>query len=291
MTLFWSKHGEVACEQHAPPPQSSVWHDDGWQMVPQSSASYPDLLYCEQCRLVRAFEDRRRVAADVPRTPASLVEQIGRLQHGDHACLFYDNEQDQLPVVCEFIKQGLARMERCLYICDEHSIEEVAAALTAYGIDVAHERERGALQLVPIANAHLIGGCFAAENVQTLVREGVAQALADGFTGLRATGEMTWLQRGVPGADHFFDCESTMNTIYPGSRAIGLCQYRSGMRADALDGALRTHPHVIVDDRLAANVFYEPPEVFAAGDEERVRWKIVMASRHAQTARVSSSGA
>ena len=34
MDLFWSKHGTVACDTHAPLRGSDEWHTQGWQQVP-----------------------------------------------------------------------------------------------------------------------------------------------------------------------------------------------------------------------------------------------------------------
>ena len=34
VSLFWSRKGEIACAQHAPPRDGSRWSDEGWQQVP-----------------------------------------------------------------------------------------------------------------------------------------------------------------------------------------------------------------------------------------------------------------
>jgi hypothetical protein len=273
MVLYWSMHGEVACAKHAPQQHSALWIDHGWQPVPDSSASYPELLYCEQCRLMSAFDGRARGAGSA--RAASITERVATLQLGSHACLFYENQDEQFAIAAEYVKQGLARNERCLYVCDDCTHDEVVAALGGAGIDVARETGRGALLIVTTDQAHLDRGRFDVEAMLKMLSHAVEQALDAGFAGLRATGEMTWLLQGAPGTDRAIEYESLMNQFYPTVRAMGLCQYNHArLPAEPLDGALRTHAHVIVDGDLAANIFYEPPAIFNSDPRDRVRWKL-----------------
>jgi len=273
MVLYWSMQGEVACVKHAPEQQSALWIDHGWQPVPDSSASYPELLYCEQCRLVSAFVSRPRPTD--PARLASIAERIATLRMGSHACLFYENRQEQFAIAAEYVKQGLARNERCLYVCDDCTVDEIEEALDRAGIDVARERERGALVILTTEQAHLNQGRFDVEAMLRMLSQAVEQALDAGFAGLRATGEMTWLLQGAPGSEHAIAYESQMNQFYPTVRAMGLCQYNHArLPAEPLEGALRTHPHVIVDGDLAANMFYEPPAIFTGDPRDRLRWKL-----------------
>ncbi len=76
-----------------------------------------------------------------------LERQLARLQPGDHVCAIYENLAEQMAAATLFIKQGLANGERCLYVCDDRTAEQIAEALTASGVDVAHERARNALWL------------------------------------------------------------------------------------------------------------------------------------------------
>jgi len=68
-----------------------------------------------------------------------LIQQIGRLHHGDHCCLLYESPAEQLAATIPFFKEGLARGERCLYIADDRTVEEVSAGLFQCGIDVGAE--------------------------------------------------------------------------------------------------------------------------------------------------------
>lgn len=69
--LFWSKHGEVACGNHAPPYPSDEWIEAGWKRVPDSRQGFhTSRLQCQFCHggrpYVRATGAR---AADEERWP------------------------------------------------------------------------------------------------------------------------------------------------------------------------------------------------------------------------------
>ena len=194
---------------------------------------------------------------------AHLAVQIARLKKGDHVCLYYESPAEQLAVVSAYIRQGLTRQERCLYVAHDRALHEVGVALQDAGIDLAHERHRGALVLQTADDVYLTDRRFDCDAMVGFFADAVEQALNDGFTGLRTTSEMTWVPDGAPGAERAFEHESLMNEFYPDSHALGLCQYdRLRMRPETLDEALKTHPHVLLESRLSGNPFYEPPDVY-----------------------------
>jgi hypothetical protein len=70
-------------------------------------------------------------------------------RQGEHRCLIYETAAEQMAAIVPFVKEGLARKERCIYIADDHTSDKIATALAAAGVNVSHERERGALMLRP----------------------------------------------------------------------------------------------------------------------------------------------
>jgi two-component sensor histidine kinase len=83
----------------------------------------------------------------------------------------------------------------------------------------------------------------------------------EGYTALRATGEMTWVLRGPPGAERLIEYEVLLNKFFPGSRCLGLCQYdRRRFAPEFLLDVLRAHPVVVLGTEVCENPFYIPPE-------------------------------
>jgi hypothetical protein len=87
-----------------------------------------------------------------------LVE--AEIKSGEHLCSFYENKMEQFQIVIPFLVQGLARNEKCLYIADENTIEEVKAGLVMYGVDVEERLRSGQLNILTAAESYLRPGKF-----------------------------------------------------------------------------------------------------------------------------------
>lgn len=180
-------------------------------------------------------------------------------QQGDHVCTLYSTPEEQLTAAVEYIRGGLARGERCLYITVERTVAEFRAALEEAGIDVKREEARGALVLLTKEQGHLKDGTFDPDRMISMLGDAVRDALAAGFTGLRAAGDMSWVVDEAHGTERLAEYEARLNHFYACNRALGLCQYnRSSMPPASLDHGIATHPYICVDGSiLLQNPFYE----------------------------------
>jgi hypothetical protein len=179
-------------------------------------------------------------------------------RQGQHICTVYDTREEQLAVAAAYVADGLAEHERCLYAAE--SLEALAnfrRALSAHDVDVVAEEFSGALLLLTTDSTHLEGGSFDTERMLRMLNEAVEAALDAGFRGLRTCGDMSWLLWGAPGSEHVLEYEALLNQFFPTVRALGMCQYdRAKLPANIIDGALATHPCVVVDNRLRPNPSY-----------------------------------
>ncbi len=184
-------------------------------------------------------------------------------QQGDHVCTLFSSMEEQLSAAVDYIRQGLERGERCLYVCGEQTPNEFRAALRAAGIDVDREQQRGALVLLTKETGHLKGGSFNASRMISMLTSAVEDALSSGFSGLCAAGDMTWLLDEAPGSEEIAEYEALLNHFYKSNRALGLCQYnRRRLPAAILDHGIATHPTVRIEGPiLLTNPFYELPEM------------------------------
>jgi CheY-like chemotaxis protein len=48
-SLLWSRHGHVACEQHAPEVDSEAWRAEGWTWIPSFAGKNKIEYACERC--------------------------------------------------------------------------------------------------------------------------------------------------------------------------------------------------------------------------------------------------
>ncbi|HSB52211.1 MAG TPA: MEDS domain-containing protein, partial [Dissulfurispiraceae bacterium] len=179
----------------------------------------------------------------------------------DHLCLIFDTHEEQFAAVVPFIRSGLERGERCIYVVDESSIVEVIDRLRRDGVGVDEALKSGALELVTSRDAYLSGDCFDPERMIALLRDKTEGALRRGFRALRVTGEMTWALRDAPGCERLIEYEAKLNRFFSGNMALALCQYRrGGFPAETIWKVIATHPLVVYRGVVCRNFYYVPPE-------------------------------
>jgi hypothetical protein len=181
---------------------------------------------------------------------------------GDHVCTLFLSPEEQLVAAVEYIREGLAQGERCLYVCCDRGQDELRAALRHAGIAVDAEQARGALILLTKHEGHLQGGTFDPDRMIALLQRALKDALKAGYAGLRAGGDMSWLLDEAPGSEKLAEYEARLNHFFESNRAIGLCMYNvQRMPPAILDHCLATHKFVRMEGPiLLSNPFYELPE-------------------------------
>jgi len=214
---------------------------------------------------------------------SSSLTSVQKLRRGQHACLIYDRrKEDPLAAVAPFVAAGFEAGERCVYVVGEHESHHIERRLSAAGIDVTRQRERGALILMSRWEVSFPDGEFDPAAMIRYVRQSIAQTLADGFTGLRVVAEMTWaLQMGV-GANKLIHYEALGNHLYPDEPLVAVCLYdRSRFPVAVCHDAMRVHPWVVVGEATYDNLYYEPPQAVIDGAtaEQRVEWMLEQLKR------------
>jgi signal transduction histidine kinase/ActR/RegA family two-component response regulator len=218
---------------------------------------------------------RRVVAGKVDR-------RIRGLRQGDHLCLIYESSAEKLAALVPFLKSGLAGGERGLFLGLPASCRGIERALGSEGIPVGREIDRGALVLLSDRDCWLDRGRFDPNAMKDLLRRAEQQALDDGFSGLRATWDVSWLLDGVSGAQRWIELEAELNGFLAGSRTSALCRYARGRSSPALlQDVLRTHPLALLGHQVCPNAFYEPPEMVrgTSSPGERIDWMIAQIRR------------
>ena len=87
------------------------------------------------------------------------------------------------------------------------------------------------------------------------LKEETERALKDGFSGLRATGEMTWCLEDKDALSQLICYECELHTQF-GKQLTGLCQYDETRFCSAiLSDIIRIHPKLFVRGELVQNRF------------------------------------
>jgi PAS domain S-box-containing protein len=213
----------------------------------------------------------------------TLLERgMADLRPGDHICPIDESTVDQLAVAVPFLQAGLARRERCIFVAADHSVEEIVRAFEAAQMDLARERERGALRILTQGDTFLLSGKFHPEAMVDFLRQAEAAALQDGFTGLRFLGEMSWALEAKVDDDQLVEYEARLTDFLAKSRTIISCHYNRARFGICVIHMLRTHPKIVLGELVSPNPFYEPPQFVLNRDQmakmeferQRVDWWI-----------------
>src|SRR3979409_1072106 len=90
----------------------------------------------------------------------SLLTALEQLAPHDHLCSVYESPEEHFAVAIPFIRIGLDRGEKCIYIADDGTEPDVRDALYAEGIDVERAIAIGSLVLERKEAAYLKNGSF-----------------------------------------------------------------------------------------------------------------------------------
>jgi chemotaxis family two-component system sensor kinase Cph1 len=197
-----------------------------------------------------------------------LIDAIERVGLHDHLCLIYETKEEQFAAIAPFIRFGLERGERCVYIADENTAIMVSDLLRTQGIDVNSAVSSGALTIAGKQEAYLKQGYFDPDWMIRFLLKASDEAKAAGFSGLRVTGEMTWALGGDPGVERLMEYEAKLNRLLSDNDIVAICQYnRNRFSPGVIRDVLYTHPLVIYGGIICQNDYYIPPEEFLKPDQ------------------------
>lgn len=154
---------------------------------------------------------------------------------GSHLCALSSTPSEQFDLAAAFLREGLARGERCVFLAHETDRRSVARALTARGVPLRPERrigveledcEAAGFAKLPFSSSALIGRWAKAADA----------AVAEGHAGLRAVMEMTWALYG--GLERLADYEAKSAALFFEKPLAALChfnrvQFTEALRRDA----------------------------------------------------------
>ena len=80
---------------------------------------------------------------------------IEDLEPGDHLCCLYETEEEHRALLTPFLRQGLERGEKVLYIVDARTAEAILGYLREDGLEVEPYLESGQLSIPTADDAYI----------------------------------------------------------------------------------------------------------------------------------------
>ena len=176
---------------------------------------------------------------------------------GTHICYFYNDEDERRRILPLFARQALLEHDSFDYLADVATRAELPRALDALELTPALADLPGQVEVATAREGYYPDGRFRPEAMLARLRATYLERRAAGLAGVRSTGEMSWVLRGVPGAERLVAYESGLNALLDEVPLTVMCQY--DLRR--FDGALMfdlmsVHPLLIVGGQILRNPFY-----------------------------------
>ncbi|ARS89689.1 sensor histidine kinase [Natrarchaeobaculum aegyptiacum] len=218
------------------------------------------------------------------------LEGLETLESCEHIALFYRDRAERFATVTPFVRQGIERGERVMYVVDDMTDEEVLAELREpddppgdeFGTDVDLEGalESGQLTFHTLEETYLRTGRFDADDMLEVYAQAIEEAREE-YPGLRVTANTNFVLDEEATLEEFLAYESRVNELFKGEDCIALCHYDCDrIPPEILVDVIRTHPHLVYDDTVCHNFYYTPPEEFfepgeSTRDVERMLYTLV----------------
>jgi len=150
---------------------------------------------------------------------------VSQIPYGVHMCCFYKTREELVAALVPFFLAGLRANERCVWITAEpFPAVDAIVELEKAGMDARAQIERGALVVRDFSDWYAEAGALKGSDVVDLWLAEEARTLAAGYTGMRITGNVTFLQGGEDWSV-FMEYEALVNRAFAGRRIVTLCTY------------------------------------------------------------------
>lgn len=193
------------------------------------------------------------------------------IQPGEHVCLLYSTPEEHKQQLTEYLKRGIELNQKVVYFGDINEKDVVWSYLREQGIDIEECTRRGQVAYAPATEVYLTNNVFDPQKMRAFSIAAVDAALKEGWSALRATGEMSWALRGFKGSNRLLEYEALLNTVIPSRKVMAMCQYNVNLwHPSMLTCVLQTHPMALLDKQtdLIDNIYYMKPEEFLAPKEQ-----------------------
>ncbi|MFW5988082.1 MAG: MEDS domain-containing protein [bacterium] len=203
------------------------------------------------------------------------VDNINLIGLGDHAVLFYENNQEILNSVHSFIKKSLENNEKIIYIDEKNNQNKILAELHNSIGNIDDFLESGQLQLFLIEELYGQPENFSADDMISLLEKNVKSAIKNGYNGLSITGELKGVIDSNNGREEIIKYEWKLHEqIFEKYPVSALCRYNINLFDNKIiKAAVELHDYIIWQDKLHENPYYIDPEGYKQNKVEEYEIK------------------
>ena len=166
-----------------------------------------------------------------------MTRIVKHLRPRDHVILVYDSLEAKRNTLFNYLRYGLDKGEAVKYVCSEESPNEIRMAMQEFGIPVSKYEKTGALDIMNYTDIYIKDGKISVQDIMDAWDNHYSDALAEGFKGLRVTGEMScFIKHSL--VDELIEYEKALHTILD-IPLTAICAYNSETLASVENPIMR----------------------------------------------------
>ncbi|MDD5575000.1 MAG: MEDS domain-containing protein [Candidatus Omnitrophica bacterium] len=152
------------------------------------------------------------------------IPLVGDVSWGTHFCQFYETKEDLLDILVPYFKAGLENNEFCMWVTSEPlDVADAREAMQKAFADFDQCLKKGQIEIIPYTAWYVLDGSFDAQRVLKGWVDKLDRALAQGYEGLRLTGNTFWLEK--ENWRKFTDYEEEINRVIGRYPMLAVCTY------------------------------------------------------------------
>jgi PAS domain S-box-containing protein len=190
------------------------------------------------------------------------VDDLDKLNTGDHTVLLYENETEMISSSVSFIKESLIRNEKCLYIEGDAANTLLIEELEKQIADLDRYFASGKLQILTKEDTYALSDKFEADKMIDLLKEKSLKAVEEGYSGLSITGELSWVLNFKDGKKEIIEYEWKLNKkIFNKYPTVAMCRYNlNKFDNEIIKSIIELHHYIIFKGKIHENPYYIAPE-------------------------------
>jgi PAS domain-containing protein len=154
----------------------------------------------------------------------SGINIIGDVPWGTRFCQFYKTREDLVEILVPYFKAGLENNEFCMWVASQDlDVEEAKEVMKKAVPDLDIYLEKGQIEIIRYTHWYVKEDVFDSERVFNGWVEKFNQALANGYEGLRFSGNTFWLEK--EDFNDFVKYEEKVDRILGNYQMMALCTY------------------------------------------------------------------
>jgi MEDS: MEthanogen/methylotroph, DcmR Sensory domain len=151
------------------------------------------------------------------------IPGIGAVPYGLHVCHFYPSREELLGALIPYFQAGVKNSEKCIWVaCEPLPARAVSVEISKHR-DLQDALTSGQLYIYDALEWYGDPASMSADVIIARWREKEDQALAEGFRGLRVTGNMSFIPR--ENWNGLMDYEKKLHIGIQGRHIVACCSY------------------------------------------------------------------